>query len=117
VRTNVHTNGIGDCFEWDSVKATANFRKHGVHFVEAASALQDHDALTRIDPEPAGKERITIRIDKDVLDWFRSTIESAGGGSYQGLINDALRAYIQSKDSAFEELLRRVIRDELKRSK
>jgi uncharacterized protein (DUF4415 family) len=45
-------------------------------------------------PEPKRKTRITIRIDDDILDWFRGTVEEAGGGNYQTLINDALREYI-----------------------
>jgi uncharacterized protein (DUF4415 family) len=32
-------------------------------------------------PEP-GKTRITIRIDTDVLDWFRDQVTAAGGGNY-----------------------------------
>ena len=60
-----------------------------------------------------GKTRITIRIDTDVLDWFRSEVEAAGGGSYQTLLNRALREYIQSREQFSEDLLRRVIREEL----
>lgn len=45
-------------------------------------------------PAPEGKTRITIRIDDDILDWFRSEVNAAGGGSYQALINDALREHI-----------------------
>jgi len=44
---------------------------------------------------PRGKSRITIRLDDDVLDWFRKQVDDAGGGSYQNLINQALRAYIE----------------------
>ena len=40
-----------------------------------------------IDPLPPGKTRITIRLDNDVLDWFRDQVEAAGGGNYQTLIN------------------------------
>ncbi len=40
---------------------------------------------------PAGKTRITIRIDDDVLEWFKGQVHKAGGGSYQTLINHALR--------------------------
>src|SRR5208282_6756234 len=43
---------------------------------------------------PRGKSRITIRLDDDVLDWFRNQVDDAGGGSYQNLINQALRAHI-----------------------
>ena len=41
---------------------------------------------------PAGKTRITIRIDDDLLRWLRKQIHGAGGGSHQTLINAALRA-------------------------
>ena len=41
-----------------------------------------------------GKTRITIRLDNEVLDWFRQQVDAAGGGSYQALINDALRQYL-----------------------
>ena len=44
---------------------------------------------------PRGKSRITIRLDADVLDWFRKQVDDAGGGSYQNLINRALRAYVK----------------------
>jgi hypothetical protein len=37
-----------------------------------------------------GKTRITIRIDNDIIKWFRVQIEKANGGSYQTVINDAL---------------------------
>jgi len=60
-----------------------------------------------------GKTRITIRIDTDILDWFRERIRKANGGSYQTSINDALRAFINSKDGHAEELLRKVLREEL----
>jgi uncharacterized protein (DUF4415 family) len=62
----------------------------------------------------ANKTRITIRIDSDVLNWFRRQVHEAGGGSYQTLINEALREYIQSRDETLENVLRKVIREELK---
>jgi len=40
---------------------------------------------------PKGKTRITIRLDDDVLEWFRRQVDQAGGGNYQSLINEALR--------------------------
>ncbi len=59
------------------------------------------------------KVRITIRLDADVLKWFKDEVEQAGGGSYQALINKALRDYIDSQKESLEETLRRVIREEL----
>ncbi len=40
---------------------------------------------------PPGKTRITIRIDEDVLAWFKDQVNLAGGGNYQTLMNQALR--------------------------
>lgn len=64
-------------------------------------------------PAPKGKTRITIRIDDDILDWFRGEVEVAGGGNYQTLINQALREYLNQQQQPLEELLRRVVREEL----
>ena len=64
-------------------------------------------------PLPAGKERITIRLDKDVLDWFRQQVIAQGGGNYQSNINQVLREFMLSQQAPLEELLRRVLREEL----
>jgi len=64
-------------------------------------------------PMPPGKERITIRLDKDVLDWFRQQATAQGGGNYQTMINQVLRDYIYSHQPSLEEMLRRVVREEL----
>lgn len=63
---------------------------------------------------PAGKTRITIRLDTDVLEWFRVTVDRAGGGNYQTLINQALREYIEKQKEPLEATLRRVVREELR---
>ena len=67
-------------------------------------------------PVPPGKTRITIRLDDDVLAWFREQVHRAGGGSYQALINQALRDYMASSREPLEEKLRRVVREELQRA-
>lgn len=54
-------------------------------------------------PVPRGKTRITIRLDKDLVDWFRSQVEAAGGGNYQTLINSALREYVREASSEIAE--------------
>ena len=64
---------------------------------------------------PPGKTRITIRIDDDILEWFRRQVHEAGGGSYQTLINSALRSFIESQNRDLEDTLRRVLREELPR--
>jgi len=62
-----------------------------------------------------GKTRITIRLDTDVLDWFREQVNKVGGGNYQTMINAALREYVQNQAEPIEKILRRVVREELKR--
>ena len=64
---------------------------------------------------PPGKTRITIRLDDDVLEWFREQVSDAGGGNYQTLINAALREHMHREHEPLEEMLRRVVREELKR--
>ena len=44
-------------FEWDSPKAKANVRAHGVSFAEAVTVLEDDFALSREDPDVAGERR------------------------------------------------------------
>jgi len=65
---------------------------------------------------PPGKSRVTIRLDDDVLDWFRQQVDDAGGGNYQTLINEALRRFMGRKEESLEKTLRRVIRDEIRRA-
>jgi len=67
-------------------------------------------------PPPPGKTRITIRLDDDLLEWFRGQVHSAGGGNYQTLVNDALRTFVQERKKPIEAVLRRVVREELKRA-
>jgi len=59
----------------------------------------------------AGKTRITIMLDDDVLAAFRSQAETQGLG-YQTLINQTLRNCLGEKPLD-EETLRRVLREEL----
>jgi uncharacterized protein (DUF4415 family) len=63
-----------------------------------------------VKPEP-GKTKISIRLDKAVLDHFRDQVDKAGGGNYQTLINDALLEHIHRRSAL--DLVRRVVREEL----
>jgi uncharacterized protein (DUF4415 family) len=64
---------------------------------------------------PPGKTRITIRLDDDILQWFRDQVHEAGGGNYQTLINSALREYKDGKEENLRDTLRSVVREELAR--
>ena len=63
-------------------------------------------------PPTLGKTRITIRLDNDVIEHFQATVDRAGGGNYQTLINDALREYIRG--ARLEAVVRKAVRDEVK---
>jgi uncharacterized protein (DUF4415 family) len=65
-------------------------------------------------PQAGNKVRITIRLDRDIVDWFRSKVEEQGGGNYQSMLNDALKKHIEYQDQPLEEILRRVVREELR---
>lgn len=56
---------------------------------------------------PKGKTRITIRIDDDLLDYFRDRVEAAGSGNYQSMINQALREFVDERP-ANEALMSRL---------
>jgi hypothetical protein len=62
---------------------------------------------------PSRKTRITIRIDDDVLTWFRRQVRPTKG-SYQAAIDLALCDYIAREP--LEATLRRVVREELARA-
>jgi uncharacterized protein (DUF4415 family) len=69
--------------------------------------------ITKPEPEPAGKVKITIRLDQDVVDHFLAKADESGGAiGYQTLINEALRRSIDAP--SLEAMLRRAIREELK---
>ena len=62
---------------------------------------------------PSGKERMTIRLDSDILEWFRRQADVQGGRNYQTMINQALREYMIGQKQPIEDILRRVVREEL----
>jgi hypothetical protein len=67
-------------------------------------------------PAATGKTRITIRLDDDILEWFRGQADAAGGGNYQSMINEALRSIAADGPAKIETVVRRVVREELKRA-
>lgn len=66
-----------------------------------------------VPPDPS-KLRITIRLDGDIIKYFKRKVHEAGGGNYQTLLNQALREFIDSDSKPLEERLRKVIREELR---
>jgi len=66
-------------------------------------------------PPSGRKVRITIRLDRDLVEWFKSKAELEGGGNYQTMLNDALRASTEYQNGELERLLRKVVREEIRK--
>jgi uncharacterized protein (DUF4415 family) len=68
-------------------------------------------------PLPPEKVRITIRLDRDIVDHFRDQVRKAHRGNYQTLINDALRDYLRRPTIAQQvgAEVRSVLREELEK--
>jgi uncharacterized protein (DUF4415 family) len=64
----------------------------------------------------AGKTRITIFIDNDIIEEFRDRSDSTGRG-YQTMINEALREYLgKGRQAVDARTLRKILREELRRT-
>ncbi len=77
-------------------------------------SMRDHDDFSegkRGAIVKTAKERITIRLVSDLIQWFKDQVQ--GGGNYQSLINEALRQHVQRQGEPLEDTLRRVIREEM----
>ena len=82
-----------DRTDWKKVDAVIGGRLE-------ASIRADEDDDIRGEPDwtqsivgiPVPKDHINIRIDHDVLEWFRSN-----GKGYQTLMNNVLRAFVQTR--------------------
>jgi uncharacterized protein (DUF4415 family) len=75
-----------------------------------AARPEEVPQLARIKKENEGKERITIRLDADVLAWFKAQVK--GGGNYQTLINSTLRAAMDADEASVTvRKLREVLRE------
>ena len=70
-------------------------------------------------PLPPEKVRITIRLDRDIVDHFRDQVRKAHSGNYQTFINDALRDYLRRPSIAQQvgAEVRTVLREELEKVK
>lgn len=50
-------------FQWDSIKARTNLRKHGVDFADAVGVFEDPLALTREDSHPTENRYVSLGLD------------------------------------------------------
>ena len=85
---------------------------------ETSDAMDEYPEITqadldratlrhRLQPMPR-KQRITILLDANLIDYFKA---KAGDRGYQTLINETLRRAVEGEE--LEDRLRRVIREEM----
>lgn len=66
--------------------------------------------------KPKGKTRITIYLDDEIIDSYRTKGDELGRG-YQTLINNALKETLSNEQQAVDaKTIRRIIREELKKA-
>lgn len=75
-----------------------------------AKRAKDVPHLVKLQAEMLGKTRITMRVDNSVLAVFKARAES-GGGSYQTMMNEALKQYALGLSLA--DVVRETIREEI----
>ena len=81
--------------------------------ISKARRVEDVPHLARLQDEAKGKTRITIMLDKVVIEVFKELAAGEGIG-YQTLINRALRESLERRQID-EQTLRRVLREEIGR--
>lgn len=69
-----------------------------------------------VTPADSGKTRITIRLDNDILEYFRNKVDEQGGGNYQTMINRILKEHIR-QDKPLKDIIREALREEIKELK
>jgi len=84
---------------------------HDEYDFSKAKRAKEVPHLAKLQANNSGKTKITIMLDNDIIDNFRSKATQEGLG-YQTLINQALKHY-SSEKTLDESLLRKIIREEL----
>jgi uncharacterized protein (DUF4415 family) len=84
-----------DRTNWRKAKAMTGKKLEASIRADADDVRGEPDWTKAIMGVPAPKDHINIRIDHDVLEWFR-----ASGRGYQTLMNNVLRAFVQSRQES-----------------
>ena len=81
-----------DRTNWDKVDAVTGAKLEDSIRGDVDDSQNEPDWTNTVVGIPARKDHINIRVDHDVLQWFRSN-----GKGYQTLINNVLRAFVQTR--------------------
>jgi len=79
-----------------ALSSTAIVTSWSASSIASSTSARSQPAMTNETTTSSPKEAITIRLDADVLAWFKEHIE--GGRSYQSEINRVLRRHVASKE-------------------
>jgi uncharacterized protein (DUF4415 family) len=81
----------GDRSDWQAARSMSQAEVERLADDEDGPLPEDWESTVQIGI-PARKQAVHIRLDPDILDWFR-----AQGPGYQTRINAVLRAFVQSR--------------------
>ena len=81
-----------DRTNWNKIDAVSGTQLEASIRADVDDVRGEPDWMEAIVGIPAPKDHINIRIDHDVLQWFRSN-----GKGYQTLMNNVLRAFFQTR--------------------
>ncbi len=81
-----------DRTNWAEVDATTRTKLEASIRADVDDVQGEPDWTQRVMGVPAPKDHINIRIDHDVLEWFKNN-----GRGYQTLMNNVLRAFMQTR--------------------
>ena len=81
--------------DWTKVDATSEADLEASILADPDDLHEAPDWTQAVKGLPPGKEPIKLRVDRDVLAWFRAT-----GKGYQTRINNVLRAFVESRKDA-----------------
>ena len=91
----------GDKTDWRKVDRMTAAKLETSIRADGDDMQEEPDWTLAIVGIPAPKDHINIRIDHDVLEWFRSN-----GKGYQTLINNVLKAFVQTRRQGRDAKLR-----------
>lgn len=83
-----------DKTDWRKANAVTGKKLEASIRADADDIHEEPDWTNAVMGVPAPKDHINIRVDHDVLEWFK-----ASGRGYQTLMNNVLRAFVQSRQS------------------
>ena len=87
-----------DRTNWKKADAVTGARLEASIRSDVEEAQDETDWTRAIVGIPGRKDHINIRVDHDVLEWFRSN-----GKGYQTLMNSVLRAFVQTRQAREEK--------------